>query len=143
MHRRERVAVEDEDFVRNGDKVLGDDGHAVQVRRPFAVEPGVLLAHDDARHCAVRLCQEGAVVDGPVDRAAFGCAAILTAADESEARVQKWRQWAEGEDVPVEVDAADFLDRFPADEVGFVLDGVDALVLVGPGEAGDVDRVPV
>lgn len=143
MRRRERIAIEDEDFIGDGDEVLGDDGHALQVRLPFSVEAGVLFAHDDARHGAVRLCQKGAVVDGPVDRAAFGCAAIVTAADESEARVEKWRQWAEREDVPVEVDAADFLDRLPAEEVGFVLDGVDALVLVGAGEAGDVDLVPL
>ena len=71
--------------------MLSDDGHAVQIRRPFTVEPGVLLAHDNARHRAVRLRQECAVVDGPVDRAAFACASILAATNESEARVEKRR----------------------------------------------------
>ena len=86
---RKRGAVEDQDFVGDGDEALGDVGHALEVCGPFAVEAGVLLADDDAGHGAVGLGHEDAVVDGAVYATLFTCAAVVAAADEGEACCQE------------------------------------------------------
>jgi hypothetical protein len=60
--RRESVAIEDENFSRDGSEMFGEDSHAVQVRCPCAIETCMLFAHDNACHCTTRLRHGGALI---------------------------------------------------------------------------------